>query len=192
MHDNRIYLTRRAVLLAAMLLGAMSIGPNHAHAAPLPTYLYLNPTNNSCGELWHGDEHTDFTPKDPAFVPLHTKPATDKTRCTAALALMDKKELDFRLKQPGTASPDRAKDPCGVLKLALKSGLPLQGKYQGVCEALGHTYIGKVPADANLIRVDEPARPNDGGICAVTAPGRQSWVETPSLFGLLITLLFEL
>jgi len=193
MHDNRTDRTRQALLLAAVLLGALALGPNHAHAAPQPTYLYVNPGTNSCGELWHGDEYTDYKPVDPAFVPLHTVPPTDKTRCTAALALMDEAELDYRLKHANTALPDQAQDPCGVLKLALAGGLPLRGKYKSVCEALGHTYVGKVPANAIDLhpKTAGPASgsADDGGICAVTAPGDRRSAEPTDLLGLLVSLL---
>ena len=199
MHDKRPTRNMQLLLIAALVFGAFTIGPGAALGAPQPTFLYLNPGTNSCGELWHGDEYTDYMPVDPAFVALWKKPPTDKARCTAALALFDKAELDYRLKESKTAAPDQNQDPCGLLTLALKGGLPLQGKYQPVCEALGYSYIGKVPANAIDLRAKSsgPAAGSategttDDSMCAVTSSGARRSAGSPSLFGLLFALLVD-
>jgi len=190
MHDQRTH-RARLVLLLAVACGFIAAAPSPALAAPAPTFLYSKPGTNSCGELWHGDEFTDYKPLDPAFVPLHTVPPTDKARCAAGLALLDPTELAQRLGSKPDV-PDQTQNPCGALQRALEGGLPLQGKYRSVCEALGYTYIGKVPA--NAINIGPPQAPSagdtDDGGCAVAARGWMRPVGSSWLIGLLIAVFF--
>jgi hypothetical protein len=184
MCNKRINRSRQLLLIAVVVSGAFTCRPDTALSAPGPTYLYVEPETNRCGELWVGDEYTDHRPQDPKFVALWSKPSTDRNRCSNALALFDRAELEHRLKANNVAQPDPAEDPCGTLALALKAGLPLQGKYRGVCEALGYAYIGKVPT----IATDLKPHSTDSGNCGVSPRGRQRSVGSRSLVALLISL----
>lgn len=189
MCNRRKNRSRQLLLTAVVVFGALTCRPDTALGAPGPTLLYVEPGTNRCGELWVGDEYTDYRPKDAGFVALWSRPPTDRSCCSAALALLDRAELEHRLKASNGAQPDPAAEPCGALALALKAGLPLQGKYRGVCEALGYAYIGKVPTIATALKPQSTPQSTDSGMCGVSPRDRRGPVGSRSLIALLISLL---
>ena len=123
-------LARRCGLVLALLFTA-----SLALAEPPALLVYIKEATGECGEHrtgapWSRTLASERAGRDPAFVKLQLP--TSKSAC---------RELFNRISR-GAPSPslDAEGDPCAALGRVLPAGV------EQTCEALGYTYVGRLPA----------------------------------------------
>lgn len=132
---------------ACLCGSALLFSSSRTLAEPPAILMYIKEATGECGEHQTGNPWSRTTPSersvlDPEFVAFRL-PAS-KPACRALLS---------RLHGPSySPSVDDNADPCVALERALPTGVAR------ICEALGYTYIGRLPA------VSRPCYPRLGAL----------------------------
>lgn len=121
------------VCAAALVMAILYGSPGRAE--PAPTWLYADPANGTCGELWGGDEWVVRLPASPTCVRADQLPFKDSAFCSRVLGIVGMaRPLDL---------PDAGADACRILRHVLNNRYGASA--EKVCQALGYQFVKEIP-----------------------------------------------